>query len=148
MEIDPRLAARVVGAAGAQVHRWRVLPAVPPGGAYPPGYDEAETLLVDNTIDALRMAIVGHFPANRMRQIREIRAQTLDFTDGAALDCAHLAINNWLAYEDWLSRLPLQPGNLVRIQITRSRGGATDSPPTLGVYTMINTTNWVDHETI
>ena len=144
MEIDPRLAARDVSAAGAQVYHCRVLPAVPPGGAYPLGYDEAETLLVDNTIDALRMAIAGHFQANRNRQIWEIRAQTLDFPDSAALDCAHMAINTWVAYEDWLFRLPMQPGYLVRIQITRSHGGAADSPPTLGVYIMINTTNWVD----
>ena len=109
-------------------------------------YDEAETLLVDNTIDALWMVIAGHFPANRNRQIREIGAQTLDFPDGATLACAHMAINNRLVYEDLLSRLPSQSGYLVRIQITWSRGGAADSPPTLGAYTMINTTNWVDPE--
>ena len=79
-------------------------------------------MLVDNTIGALLMAIAGHFPGNRNGQIREIRAQTLDFPDGAPLDCAHMAINNRLAYEDWLLRLPSQPGYLVRIQITRSRG--------------------------
>ena len=134
-----------MGAAGAQVYPWRVLPAVPPGGAYPLEYDEAETLLVDNTIDALRMAIAGHFPANRLRQIR---VQTLDFPDGATLDCTHLAINNRLAYEDWLSRLPSQRGYIVRIQIIRTRGGAADSPPALGVYTMINPTDWVELEAI
>ena len=146
VEINPRLAERVVGAMGAQVHRWRVLPAVPPEGAYLLVYDEAETLLVDNTIDALRMAIAVHFPANRNRQIREIHVKTLDFLDGAALDCGYMKINHRLAYENWLSRLPSQPGYVVQIQITRSCGGAADSPPTLGVHTMINTTNWVDPE--
>ena len=73
---------------------------VPPKGAYSLQYDEAETMLIDNTIDALQMAIVGHFLANRMRQIWEIRVQTLYFTDIAACDCPHLPHNNRLAYED------------------------------------------------
>lgn len=81
---------------------------VPPGGTYPLWYNEVETMLVDNTIDALRMAIVGHFLANRMRQIWKIYEQTLDFPNGAAPDCTHLAIINRLVYENCLARLPLQ----------------------------------------
>ena len=125
----------------------RVLPAVHPVGTYPLGYDEVESLVVDNTIDALPMAIAGHFPTNRRQQILEIRAQTFDFPHGATLYYPHLAINNWLPYEDRLSRLPSQRGYIVRIQIIRSRGGAADSSPALGVYT-IKPIDWVKTEAI
>ena len=106
MEIDPRLADRVAGAGGAQVYPWRCCQPSPREGHTPrSNYEEVETVLVDNTTDALRMAIAGHFDANRNRANREIHGQTSDFANGAALECPHLEINNRLTYEDWISRL-------------------------------------------
>ena len=73
---------------------------------------------------------------------------TLDYLTSAVLDCAHMAINNRLAYEDCLSLLSSYLGYLVWIQITHSCGTAADSLPTLGVYTMIEQTNCVNNMAI
>ena len=142
VEIDPRrIAGRVLGAGGVQQYPWRTLPAVPLGGAYPAGYNEVETVLTGGTTAALLTSIVGNFPRNRNRVIREIYGQTSDFRDGIALDCPNIQITNHLTFMDWLSRL----SGLIdvpRVQVIRARGdGGIDSPPPgAGAHIYINPT--------
>lgn len=90
-----------------------------------------QTVLMAGTKDALLSAIIGNFPRNRIRTIREIHGQTSDFAVGASTLCSNIQITNELTFLDWLSRLP-SPGNYVpRIQVIRTRipGGPPDSPP-------------------
>lgn len=61
IEIDIQSVGRIVGAWGMQVYPYRLQPTIPNRGAYPLIYDEVETMLVNNTIDALLMAIGCHF---------------------------------------------------------------------------------------
>ena len=139
MEIDPHLIAGRVLGAGVQGYPWRTLPAVPLGGAYPVGYNVAETVLTAGTSTALLTSIAGNLRANRNWPMREIYGQTSDFQDGVALDCPNILITNQLSFMDWLSRLPL--GNFVpRIQVIRARGGGHPDtpPPGAGAHTYIN----------
>ena len=77
-DIDPkRIAGRIAGGAGG--YPWRVVPAVPRGGAFPPGYKEAETVLTEGTTAALLTAIVGNFRPRRNRMVRQIYGQTAAF---------------------------------------------------------------------
>ena len=144
MDIDSlRIAGRIAGGAGG--YPWWVVPAVPHGGAFPPGYKEAETALTEGTPDALLAAIVGNFRTHRNRMVRHIYGQTVAFRDGNALDCPNIQITNHLTFMDWLSRLP-GLDHAPRVQVVRVRGGgildtpgglvcvnthAVDSPPLL-----------------
>ena len=95
------------------------------------GFEEVETVIMQGTRDALLSAIIGNFPRNRNRKIREIHGQTSDFAVGASTFCSNIQITNQLTFQDWLSLLP-SPGNYIpRIQLIRSRipGGPPDSPP-------------------
>ena len=113
---------------------WRVVPAVPPGGVYPVGYSEADTVLTLPTHKALMTAIVSHFAANRNRRIREIFGQTADFEDGADLECVNIQITNRLSLQHWISQLPSWAvgTHTPRIQVVRARtvqpGGPPDTP--------------------
>ena len=132
VDIDPdTLANRVVLAGGVQKYPCRIVPAVPLGGPYPVGFEEVETVLMQETKEALLSAIIGNFPGNRNRTIREIHGQTSDFAVGASILCSNIQITNQLTFQDWLSRLP-SPGNYIpRIQLIRSPipGGPPNSPP-------------------
>ena len=88
MDIDSlRIAGRIAGGAGG--YPWWVVPAVPHGGAFPPRYKEAETVLTKGTPDALIAAIVRNFRTHRNRMVRQIYGQTAAFLNGNALDCPH-----------------------------------------------------------
>ena len=93
------------------------MPVVSPVGLFPPKYEEVQTVLSDDTISALRMAIVGHFGTNRNRQMWEIRCPIADFPDGVALDCPSMEIYNVLWYQDKLNWLPLLEDYVARIQL-------------------------------
>ena len=99
VDIDPiRIVGRIAGGAGG--YPWRVVPAVPYGGAFPTGYKEAETVLTEDTPDALLAAIVGNFRTHRNRMVRQIYGQTAAFRDGNALDCPNIQITNHLTFMD------------------------------------------------
>ena len=68
----------------------RVMPVVPAGAAYPVGYEEAESVLVQGTTLALMTAIVGNFPPHRNQNIREIYGQMGGFVDGVILECPNI----------------------------------------------------------
>ena len=132
VDIDPlRIAGRIASGAGGYL--WQVVPAVPHGGAFPPGYKEAETVLTKGTPDALLAAIVGNFCTHRNRMVRQIYGQTAAFQDGNALDCPNIQITNHLTFMDWLSPLP-GLDHAPRVQVVRARGGGILDTPGGLVY--------------
>lgn len=113
----------------------RVVTAVPPGGAYPAGYRETETVLVQDTSQALLTVIGGNLLANRNRWIREMYGQTGNFADGVAVECPNIQITNQVSFINWISWLPSWTFgiHIPRVQIIRERaggGGPPDTPPT------------------
>ena len=147
IEIDPdTIGGRVMSAAGVPGgYPWRVVPAVPPGAAYPAGYQEAETVLVQGTNLALMTAIVANFSSNRHRDIREMYGQMGDFDYRAVLECPNIRIKDSLSLMRWISRLRFWNSEYEppRVHIIRQRapgGGRADTPPTVGeAVTYINT---------
>jgi hypothetical protein len=134
VEIDPlRIGGKIVDARGVLRYPWRVIPPVAPGEAYPAGYRETESVLTAPTTAALLMSIVGNFPTNRNRVIREIYGQTAIFLDNVSQDCQNIQITNELTFFHWLSRLPgLDHCVPTRVQVVRARGGGRPETPLPG----------------
>ena len=99
MDIDPlRIAGRIPGRAGG--YTWQVVSAVPHGGACPPQYKKAETVLTEGTPNALITATVGNFHPHRNMIVRQIYGQIAGFRDGNTLDCPNIQITNHLTFMD------------------------------------------------